>query len=90
MWYVDCWEVHGYRARGEKENTEGVQGMMTIDELVEKIVERYDPEEYIEELSIDIESLVHLTKPYLAEYSFRFREIIQEIEEDEESEAETW
>ena len=62
---------------------------MTIDELVEKIIDRYDPEEYIEELAIDIESLVHLTKPYLAEYSFRFREIIQEIE-DEESETEAW
>ena len=57
--------------------------MMTVNELAEKIIERYDPEDYVDILSIDIETLVHLTKPYLSEYSFRFMDILEEVEEDD-------
>lgn len=58
--------------------------MITTAELMEKIIERYDPEDYVDVLGIDIETLVHCTRPYLEEFSFRFKDIIEEIEDEDE------
>ena len=62
--------------------------MLTTRELVETIIDRYDPEDYVDVLGIDIESLVELTIPYLEEFSSRFQEIIVENEDEEFEEIE--
>lgn len=61
--------------------------MTTLEELMEKIIQRLDPEDYVDALAIDIETLVYMTKPYLMEYSFRFKDILEEPEDEEEDEA---